>query len=143
MEALTNVAIELKNKYFSIQLFFFVIRNHSNTMLRSFYCLQQQFITCITQICKYIVLSYGVEAYDFEGELLESQISKNMSNWQKKPKTKSMKKIMQGGVEQMVDKSKNDMILCMPTIHLAPLTKIISFERDNMNKIPQICVINK
>jgi hypothetical protein len=90
------------------------------------------------------MLSYGVEAYHFEGELMESQISKDMSNWQKqKTKTKSKKKIMQGGVEQMVHTSKNDMVLCMPTIHLAPLTKIISFEHDNMNKIPQICVIDK
>jgi hypothetical protein len=50
---------------------------------------------------------------------------------------------MQGGVEQMVDTSKNDTVLCMPTIHLAPLTKIISFEHDNMNRVPQICVIDK
>jgi hypothetical protein len=60
----------------------------------------------------------------------------------KKTKTQSKKNFMQGGIEQMVDTSKNDMVLCMPTIHLALVTKIISFEHDNMNGIPQICVID-
>lgn len=87
------------------------------------------------------MLSYGVEAYHFEGEM-ESQISKDMSNWQKNKNT-IQKTIMQGGVEQMVDTSRNDMVLCMPTIHLKPFTKIISFEHDNMNGVPQNCVIDK
>jgi hypothetical protein len=50
---------------------------------------------------------------------------------------------MQGGVEQMVGTSRNDTVLCMPTIYLALFTKIISFEHDNVNGIPHICVIDK